>query len=348
MSSVGLRVLVVGAAGYVGGELLRLLLTHPHVAQCTALSRSHAGQPLTAAHPALYLLTQAHFSSADLATLVAEHDVIMLALEHGDSAPRMAELLAADRKLVVDLSADFRIADQALYAQHYGPHPRPELLPRFVYGLADVVGAALHGARALAIPGCFATAAQLALYPLRTLLGEVTPSLFAITGSSGGGVRPRETTHHPARAHNLFAYSVLGHRHEAEILHSWRQWTGRSTAAARLLTHSGPLVRGIYLTLHAVLPTPLAAGAVAAEFARAYAQRPLVRLLDSPPQLTHAVGSSLALLHAVQSPDGTEVQVMVAIDNLLKGAAAQAVQAMNLALGLPETAGLGAAGPFPC
>ena len=189
MSTAGLRVLVVGAAGYVGGELLRLLLAHPHVAQCTALSRSHAGQPLATAHPALYLLTQARFSTADLATLVGEHDVIMLALEHGDSAPLMPAILAADRKLVVDLSADFRIADQALYAQHYGPHPQPELLPRFVYGLADVVGAALHGARALASPGCFATAAQLALYPLRTLLGDVTPSLFAITGSSGGGSR---------------------------------------------------------------------------------------------------------------------------------------------------------------
>ncbi len=348
MTTAGLRVLVVGAAGYVGGELLRLLLGHPQVAVCTALSRSHAGQPLSAAHPALYLLTQDRFSTADLATLVPEHDVIMLALEHGDAAPLMPELLAADRKLIVDLSADFRIADPALYAQHYGPHPQPALLPRFVYALADVVGTALHGARALAIPGCFATAAQLALYPLRNLLGDVTPALFAITGSSGGGIRPRETTHHPARAHNLFAYSVMGHRHEAEILHSWRTWTGRSTATARLLTHSGPLVRGIYLTLHATLATPLAAGSVAAEFARAYAQRPLVRLLAAPPQLTHAVGSSLALVHAVQSADGTEVQVMVAIDNLLTGAAAQAVQALNLALGLPETTGLVAAGPFPC
>jgi N-acetyl-gamma-glutamyl-phosphate reductase len=348
VSSGGLRVLVAGAGGYVGGELLRLLLAHPHVAACTAVSRSQAGELLAAVHPSLYLLTKERFASGELSELARAHDVVLLAVEHGESARLMPELLAADPKLIVDLAADFRVADPALYAQHYGPHPSPELLPRFVYGLADVVGTALHGARALAIPGCFATAAQLALYPLRTLLGEVTPALFAITGSSGGGTRPRDTTHHPARAHNLFAYSVLGHRHEAEILHSWRCWTGRPTASARLLTHSGPLVRGIYLTLHAVLPRPLPAGAVAAEFAAAYAERPLVRLLDTPPQLTHAVGSPLALLHAVQSPDGTEVQVMVAIDNLLKGAAAQAVAAMNLALGLPETAGLCQPGPFPC
>lgn len=343
-----LKVLVVGAAGYVGGELLRLLLAHPHVASCTAQSRSHTGKPLSTVHPSLALLTEAHFVDGDLAELARAHDVVMLALEHGESARRLPELVPCWPQLVVDLAADFRIGDAALYAAHYGPHPAPELLPRFTYGLADVVGDSLRGARAIAAPGCFATAAQLALYPLRTLLGAVTPSLFAVTGSSGAGARPRDTTHHPARAHNLFAYSVLGHRHEAEILQSWRAWTGRPEARARLIAHSGPMVRGIYLTLHAALPEPLPAGAVASAFAAAYALRPLVRLVPEPPQLTHAVGSSLAIVHATQSADGTEVQVMIAIDNLLKGAAAQAVQAMNLALELPETAGLRGTGAFPC
>ena len=121
-------------------------------------------------------------------------------------------------------------------------------------------GEPLRGARLIAAPGCFATAAQLALFPFRTLLADTTPSLFGITGSSGAGAKPRDKTHHPARAHNLFAYSTLGHRHDAEILHSWRQWTGRSDATARLLVHSGPFVRGIYLTLHTFTKTPLAAG----------------------------------------------------------------------------------------
>lgn len=347
-SSGPLRVLVAGAAGYVGGELLRLLLAHPEVGACTALSRSHAGQPLASVHPGLALLTDAHFVDGDVAELRRSHDVLLLALPHGESS-RILTALGEDWPLLLDLAADFRIADPALYAAYYGPHPVPELLPRFVYGLADVAGTALRGTRAIAVPGCFATAAQLALYPLRELLVPgVTPSLFAVTGSSGAGSHVRDTTHHPMRAHNLFAYSVLSHRHDAEILASWRGWTGRADASARLLAHSGPLVRGIYLTLHATLPQPIPAGTVARAFAAAYADRPLVRLVKEPPQLTHVVGSSLALAHAAQSTDGTEVQVMIAIDNLLKGAAGQAVQAMNLALGLPETTGLRGGGAFPC
>lgn len=352
--STQLRVLVIGAAGYVGGELLRLLLGHPHVASIAAHSRSQAGQPIAAVHPALAPLTEQRFIAGELGALAAQHDVVFLALEHGESARVAAAVLAASPTLVIDLAADFRVADAALYERFYGAHPAPELLARFRYGLADVVGEALAGCAAISVPGCFATAAQLALYPLAALLGSagVTPSLFAITGSSGAGIRPRDTTHHPARAHNLFAYSVLGHRHEAEILQSWRSWSGRSDASARLLAHSGPMVRGIYLTLHAALPEPIAdplpGGAVAAAFQRAYGRRPLVRILDAPPELTHAVGSCYALVHATQSSDGKEVQVMLAIDNLLKGASGQAVQAMNLALGLPETAGLRGVGAFPC
>jgi N-acetyl-gamma-glutamyl-phosphate reductase common form len=344
-----LRVLVVGAAGYVGGELLRLLLQHPQVGPSglSALSRSHAGQPIAAAHPTLAPLTDGHFVHGDLAELATRSDVVLLALPHGDSARLMADLLAADPRLVLDLAADFRIADLALYESFYGPHPAPALLPQFVYGLADIVGTKLRGARAIAVPGCFATAAQLALYPLRELLGEVTPSLFAVTGSSGAGSKPQPTTHHPARASNLFAYAPLGHRHQAEIQQSWRAWTGRPDANARLLSHSGPFVRGIYLTLHASLADPLPDGIAEHAFAHAYRDRPLVRLLAQPPELTHAVGSSYALIHATQSSDGRELQVMVAIDNLLKGAAGQAVQAMNLALGLPESAGLTSIGAFP-
>lgn len=344
----GLRVLVVGGAGYAGGELLRILLQHPHVSACAALSRSHAGQPIAAAHPTLAPLTDACFAAGDPAAEAKAYDVVFLALEHGASGTLAGPILAAEPPLVVDLAADFRVGDRTLYEAYYGPHPAPELLSRFVYGLADVAGESLRGARAIAAPGCFATAAQLALYPLRSLLGGVTPSLFAVTGSSGAGARPRERTHHPARAHNLFGYGDLEHRHHAEILMSWRRWTGKADAGARLLPHSGPMVRGIYLTLHAKLPAALAPGVVAAAFSAAYGARPMVRLYDGAPELTHAVGTNHALLHAAQSGDGTEVQVMIAIDNLIKGAAGQAVQAMNLALGLPETAGLRAVAVYPC
>jgi N-acetyl-gamma-glutamyl-phosphate reductase len=235
-----------------------------------------------------------------------------------------------------------------LYEQYYGPHAAPDLLHRFTYGLADVAGRALCGAKAIAAPGCFATAAQLALYPLARAGLDVTPSLFAVTGSSGAGVQPRPTTHHPMRAHNLFAYSPLGHRHEAEVLRAWREWTGRPDATARLMTHSGPFVRGIYLTLHAYLPATLASGAAAGLYRDAYRERPFVRVLNAPPELTHAVGTNFGLLYAAQSGDGREIQVSVAIDNLVKGAGGQAIQAMNLALDLDERAGLTAAGIYPC
>jgi N-acetyl-gamma-glutamyl-phosphate/LysW-gamma-L-alpha-aminoadipyl-6-phosphate reductase len=349
-----MKVSVIGAAGYAGGELLRLLLQHPHVTECVAVSRTQAGRPIAEVHPALATLPDARFSGATPSEAARGRDVVFLCLEHGESSRVAGEIFEAGPGLVVDLAADFRVRDLRLYQRYYGVHAAPDLLGRFSYGLADVLGNALRGASAIAAPGCFATAAQLALFPLARAGLDISPSLFAVTGSSGAGVQPRSTTHHPMRAHNLFAYSVLGHRHEAEVLQSWREWIGRPEASARLLTHSGPFVRGIYLTLHAYLPPDRAIaggtpGATACEwFREAYRGRPFVRLLQTPPELTHAVGTNYALIHAVESPDGCEVQVTVAIDNLVKGAGGQAIQAMNLALGLEETAGLTAAGIFPC
>jgi N-acetyl-gamma-glutamyl-phosphate reductase common form len=261
------------------------------------------------------------------------------------------EVFAAGPGLVVDLAADFRVAAPRLYERYYGAHTAPDFVSRFVYGLADVMGEQLRGATAIAAPGCFATAAQLALYPLAPLAAadaSIAPVLFAVTGSSGAGVQPKPTTHHPARAHNMFAYSVLSHRHEAEVTGAWQAWTGRPEAAARLMVHSGPFVRGIHLTLHARLGAGAHAGDAVARYRDAFAGRPFVRVLDKPPELTHAVGSNYALLHAAQSEDGRELQVSLVLDNLIKGAGGQAIQAMNLALGLPETSGLGAVGVFPC
>lgn len=342
---MALRIAVIGAAGYVGGELLRLLMQHPEVGGIVATSRSKAGVPVGEVHPGLAPLTDVRFSGAAPGEAAREADVVFLALEHGESSKVAEELFAAEPKLVIDLAADFRVSDLELYSRFYGPHPAPSLVPRFTYALADVLGTRLAGKTALAAPGCFATAAQLALYPLADLGLDAVPALFGITGSSGAGVHPKPTTHHPARAHNVFAYSVLNHRHEAEILQRWREWTGEPTARARLMTHSGPFVRGIYLTLHAELTKPADLKAL---FAQAYERRPFVRLLDAPPELTHAVGTNYALIHATQSTDGREAQVMVAVDNLVKGAGGQAIQAMNLALGLPEEMGLRAGPVFPC
>jgi N-acetyl-gamma-glutamyl-phosphate reductase len=339
------RVSVVGAAGYAGGELLRLLLGHPDITEWTAISRSQAGQPIGETHPAVATLTDARFAGLTAGEAARGRDVVFLCLEHGESSRVASEVLDAGPGLIVDLAADFRIADLPLYERYYGPHPSPTLLPRFTYGLADVLGERLRGARAIAAPGCFATAAQLALYPLAGVGLAAPPVLFAVTGSSGAGVQPRATTHHPLRAHNLFAYSVLAHRHEAEMLVRWREWTGNAEARARLTTHSGPFVRGIYITGHVWLGE---GGSVRDRFCQAYAARPFVRMLEQPPELTHAVGTNYALVHVAESEDGREAQVMVAIDNLVKGASGQAIQAMNLALGLPETAGLLGGGIYPC
>jgi N-acetyl-gamma-glutamyl-phosphate reductase len=346
-----MKVAVIGGSGYVAGELLRLLLQHPDVTECVVTSRSQAGEPIATVHPALTPLTSARFAGSTPAEISRGQDVVFLCLEHGESSRIAADVFDAAPGLVVDLAADFRLQDLQSYAEHYGAHPAPGLVNRFRYGLADVAGPKLRGARAIASPGCFATAAQLALYPLAQSGLEIQPSLFAVTGSSGSGSRLKHATHHPSRANNLFAYSVLGHRHEAELLQSWRQWTGRSDATARLMAHSGPFVRGIYLTLHAFLPdvaTHLPVGQVATWYREAYARRPFVRMLDAAPELTHAVGTNYALMHAAQTPDGRELQASVAIDNLVKGAGGQAIQAMNLALGLDECAGLTATGIFPC
>jgi len=340
-------VAVVGAAGYVGGELLRLVLQHPDISEVVATSRSQAGRPIAEVHPALAPLTEARFAGMTAGEAARGQDVVFLSLEHGESSKVAGEVFDAAPGLVVDLAADFRVRDLRLYEQYYGPHAAPDLVTRFTYALADVRGGELRGATALAAPGCFATAAQLALFPLRDAGVVGIPALFGVTGSSGAGVHPRPTTHHPARANNLFAYSVLQHRHDAEVLQAWRGWTAAPSATARLMTHSGPFVRGIHLTLHATVPPETAAG-VAGRFATAYADRPFVRITAQPPELTHAVGTNTALVHAVGDAATGEVQVMVVLDNLIKGAGGQAVQAMNLALGLGESAGLRLAAAFPC
>ena len=355
-----MKVAVVGGAGYAGGELLRLVLQHPDVTEVVTTSRSQAGKPIADLHPALALLTDARFAAHAPADVAQGKDVVFLALEHGESGRVMGDVIDAGPGMIIDIAADFRIQDGRLHGQYYGAHPAPALVHRFTYGLADVLGERLRGVKGIAAPGCFATAAQLALYAIAALPLAAPPSIFAVTGSSGAGQTPTPTTHHPARAHNMFAYQPMGHRHQGEVLEQWRGWRGDPNASARLMTHAGPFVRGIHVTLHAHLSESLGVGAAGAPHAaplpaalrdlvaRRFAGRPFVRVTEAPPELTHVVGTNLALLHAVASPDGREVQVMCVIDNLIKGAGGQAVQAMNLALGIDERAGLLAPGPFPC
>jgi N-acetyl-gamma-glutamyl-phosphate reductase common form len=347
-SEPALRVAVVGAAGYVGGELLRLLSGHPAVAALRAQSSSCAGRPWSDAHPSLANLPEVPvFEAVDPAAAGTGSDVVFLALPHGESQRIVATVAAGGPRLIVDTAADFRLSDRARAERTYGPHAAPELLGSFACGLADVESRALAGADRIAVPGCFATAALLCLWPVAPLLdASSAPVCWAATGSSGSGARARATTHHPFRAHNLFAYALAGHRHESELDERLASWCGADAPPCSLLTHSAPVVRGIHATLHARLAEPL--DDPTRVLADAYAGRPFVHVLDRPPELASVIGSNHAHLHAVARSDGRELVVAGVIDNLVKGAAGQAVQAMNLALGLPETAGLEAVGLAPC
>lgn len=316
-----LRVAVVGAAGYVGGEVLRLILQHPRVGAVTAVSRSQPGRRLAEVHPAL-----AHATDATFAGSFDGADVVFYTLGHGESAREVPELLERHDPVVIDLAQDFRLD------------------PSWSYALCDPPGLALAGSRRIAAPGCFATATQLALYPLASRLDGV-PASYAITGSSGAGASPKRTTHHPVRAHNVFAYGLEGHRHEAEIAAQLTRWAGRPSSCV-LLPHSGPFVRGIHATVRARLSEPVADPL--ARFREAYAGRPFVRVTPTPPELSAVVGTNFAHVHAVARDGGREVIATCTIDNLVKGAAGQAIQAMNLALGFDEAEGLAFPGIYPC
>ncbi len=328
------RVAVLHGAGLAGGELVRLLLAHPHARLAAVTSRTFAGRPVSDAHPSLRGVTDLAFTD-DLGP--PSFDAVFVCAEHRAGAAAVARLRASGFEgLVVDLSADHRLSDAALYPAWYGfEHPAPDALADAVYGLADVFPERLPGARLVANPGCFATGIALALYPLVGLLGRFDASVTALTGASGSGAQPSAATHFPTRDGNVRAYKTLGHQHLAEV----GQTLGPD-AAVHFVPASGPWTRGIWGTAHVALPAGVSEKDVTAAFETAFADRPLVRLSPGAlPELLPAVGTPFADLGWVAGPGGHLVAGF-ALDNLGKGAAAQAVQNLNLALGFPETAGL--------
>ena len=326
-------VLILGASGYGGGELLRWLSMHPAVGSLRGTARSHAGKAFHAQHPHLRGLVDGTFEAEpDWAALAAsERPVLFSALPHGELAKQWPafeaawrDLGLAERLTVLDLSADFRLD------------------PAWVYGLADWQPARMAGARRIANPGCFATALQLALLPL----AEWRPAFVAVTaatGSSGSGAAPSDTTHHPTRANDFRAYKVLGHQHEAEVL---RTLAGAGwEVPLSFVPQSAPMVRGIFATAQFPLPAGIEAGALRARYEAFYQDRFFVRMVDGSPRVAATTGSAFADV-AVAARNGHGA-VMVALDNLGKGMAAQAVQNLNLALEIPEWTGLKAPGAWP-
>lgn len=345
---------IVGSSGLLAGELARLLEEHEGLALTGAISRQ-GGVPLRKAHPGLTSSVVTSTLEEGLvelrAALEAGPVALFLGLPHGESAAAWRtisdELGAAAAGLrVVDLSADFRLADVELYEGAYGaPHPDPEGREGFAYGLPELGRDALVGATRIAAPGCFATALQLATVPAASagLLKAGVPLIYSgVTGSSGSGAAPLPTTHHPHRHGNFKAYAPGGHRHEAELTQALRPLG--LEAPIHFLPHSGPFARGIHLTATLPLARETSAAEVHAVFGAAFEGEPFIELLPlgACPELRTVVGSNRASL-AVHVR-GELLTVLVTIDNTIKGGAGQALQNMNLMLGLPETAGLPRAG----
>lgn len=329
------RVAVLHGAGYAGGELIRLLSSHPSLSLDVVTSRAYTGQPVWKAHPTLRGQSALTFSDehgADLRGI----DGVFIAAEHGKGAQAALQLLEQGYEgCIVDLSADFRFRDAALYDEWFGfTHPAPELLPAYVYGLPEVHAPYPAGTRFIANPGCFATGVTLALWPLARHVRGLHAAVTALTGASGSGARPKETTHYPTRDGNVRAYKVFAHQHLPEI----RQILGPDATIA-FTPVSGPWTRGIWGTAHVTLPEGVSDADVAAWFEEAYGAAPFVRLWGPGlPELRFAVHTPFCDIGWVVQ--GRDLVVGFAEDNLLKGAASQAVHNMNLLLGLPETEGL--------
>lgn len=343
---------ILGASGYGGGELLYWLSRHPKVSSIRGTSRTLGGKPFSTAHPNLQSVVDGRFESEiDWQELApSEQPVVFSALPHGEVAGRLRELESAwskagltERMVLVDLSADFRVPDPCVFQQLNGfEHPCPELLPEFVYGLPEWNNAAIKGAKRIASPGCFATALQLALLPLRGLRIDFFAA-SAVTGSSGSGTSPILATHHPTRANDFRAYKILTHHHTAEVEMAMAACNINGTLG--FVPHSGPFVRGIFATIQFGNGNSLHPSALHARVVSAFDNCPFVRVVEGSPRVAAVAGTNFADI-AVAGNESSSA-VMVAIDNLGKGMAGQAVQAMNIALGIPETTALWQPARFP-
>jgi N-acetyl-gamma-glutamyl-phosphate reductase len=346
------RAAIVGGSGYGGAELARRLLMHPDVELVRVASIDLVGEPLSAADPALEGQTDLVFEGIAPAEAAQGVDVVLLGLPHGVSATKVPELAVIPGLRVVDLSGDFRLRDAAAYARYYGkPHPAPGLLAEFTYGLPELNRDAIRRARLVAAPGCFATTVELALLPLARagLLAGVV-HVQGITGSSGSGVAPTAGTHHPVRAGNLRTYKPMEHQHVPEI----EQLLGSAGArdlALRFVPISAPLGRGILATAFVELPEEWTQARLDALYRDTYAAEPFVRVPRRRlPEVAAVSNSNHAEVGVVAGParDGLRtVTLFGATDNLVKGGAGQAIQDMNLMLGLDETVSLADPGPWP-
>ncbi|HWE28118.1 MAG TPA: N-acetyl-gamma-glutamyl-phosphate reductase, partial [Polyangia bacterium] len=321
-------VAVIGASGYVGSELVRLLVRHPNVDLRGLYAHRHAGHEVAKDFPQFAGIVQAKYELFDAADVASSGcEVAFLALPHGESA-RAAKELHGRGLVVLDLSADLRLRSAEVYAQWYAPHAAPELLPHAVYGLVERHRDAVRKARLVAVPGCYPTASILALAPLldARLIRADGIIVDAKSGVSGAGREPQRSTHFSEIGEGVRAYKVAAHRHTPEIEQELERAAGQLVRLT-FTPHLVPMARGILATAYA-LPTDAArpAHAYADELRRAYAKEPFVAVVDHPPDTAHVRGSNRVHVAAWLDARTGRLIVCGAIDNLVKGAAGQAVQ----------------------
>jgi N-acetyl-gamma-glutamyl-phosphate reductase len=339
------KVGVAGASGYAGAELLRLCASHPDLEVVVATAGEHVGQSVAVHTPSLAAAFPSLRYSPTSASELDGLDLVFLALPHGRSQALVPALSTAVGT-VVDLAADFRLHDPGLYPTWYGSdHLAPELLGRFVYGLPELHRQELQGAELIAVPGCYPTAAILALSPLvrAGVLTDNPPLIVdAASGVSGAGRAATEALHFGTVDEDFVAYGLLDHRHTPEM----EQGIG---AQVLFTPHLAPMVRGILATCYGRSEErrPTSTAEAMAVLHDAYDDEPFVVVTDRPPSTKATSGSNCAHLTARVDPRTGWVVAICAIDNLIKGAAGQAVQCANLALGLAEDTGLPVAGAYP-
>src|ERR1043166_470884 len=340
-----LRIAIFGGSGYGGSELLRILLLHPNVEIEFVTANEHAGKRVSDVHRNLLGLTNLEFIKAneDVGVL-NDLDCAFFALPHGqamDIAPRLPAKVK-----VIDLSGDFRLSDADVFARHYGrEHSAIKAQAEFAYGLTETNREAIKPARCIANPGCFATATLLGLAPLvANNLLACRVIVDAKTGSSGSGAKPATNTHHPQRSNSFYAYKPFTHQHVPEIEQELRR-IGEWKNELVFMTHSLPVSRGIFASIYCETKNEVTAAAARDLFADFYRESFFVRLVEGSPDINWVKATNFCDIGFASR--GRQLVVFTAIDNLVKGAAGQAVQNMNLMFGLDETAGLMLMGTNP-
>jgi len=346
-SQAVIKVGIVGATGYTGVELLRFLALHPDVELTTVTSRTEAGLPVSALFPNLRKYVDIAFTAPDLASL-SRCDVVFFATPNGTAMTMTPALLEAGVK-VIDLSADFRLKDVKVWEHWYRmTHACPELLPEAVYGLCEINREQIRGCRLLANPGCYPTAVQLGFIPLLSA-GIVDPGSLiadAKSGVSGAGRKAEIGVLHCEVSESFKAYAINGHRHLPEIRQGL-DLVSRSPVGLTFMPHLVPMIRGIQASLYARLTSPEVD--LQALFENHYKNEPFVDVLPAgqSPETRSVRGSNHCQLAVCRPQNGDTVVVLAVEDNLIKGAAGQAVQNMNLMCGLQETAGLNIVAALP-